>query len=182
MSEKEVWVPVEGFEGCYEISNLGRLKSMPRLRRNRYGICCPVGGANGKVIPGTSNKSSYVWFRLYGTDKARDVSAHCLVLESFVGPCPKGMQGCHNDGNPRNNCLDNLRWDTPKNNQKDRERHGRTRRGHESGRAKLTEEDIPIIRHLKGGKRSMHKVGKLFGVDVATIRDIWIGRTWRHVK
>ena len=45
---------------------------------------------------------------------------HRLVLLAFVGPCPEGKEACHNDGNQRNNRLDNLRWDTPKANAADR--------------------------------------------------------------
>lgn len=37
---------------------------------------------------------------------------HRMVLETFTGPCPPGMEGCHNDGNPANNTVENLRWDT----------------------------------------------------------------------
>lgn len=46
------------------------------------------------------------------------------MLTAFVGPCPDGMEGCHNDGDPHNNRLDNLRWDTRANNARDAIRHG----------------------------------------------------------
>lgn len=49
---------------------------------------------------------------------------HRLVLEAFVGPCPEGMEGCHGDGDPTNNSLGNLRWDTATSNQLDKVRHG----------------------------------------------------------
>lgn len=50
---------------------------------------------------------------------------HLLVLETFVGPRPHGMFGCHNDGDKDNNRLENLRWDTASNNSYDTVRHGR---------------------------------------------------------
>ncbi len=49
---------------------------------------------------------------------------HVLVLTAFRGHCPAGMEGCHNDGDPKNNRLSNLRWDTHSANQKDGFRHG----------------------------------------------------------
>jgi len=49
---------------------------------------------------------------------------HRLVLEAFIGPAPKGTICCHNDGDPTNNRLENLRWDTHSSNTRDAIRHG----------------------------------------------------------
>lgn len=54
----------------------------------------------------------------------RSHRVHHLVLKTFVGPCPPGMEGCHNDGNFRHNWVDNLRWDTPSSNHFDKVKHG----------------------------------------------------------
>lgn len=51
-----------------------------------------------------------------------------LILEAFVGPRPPGLEACHNDGNPLNNRLGNLRWDTHESNMEDLRRHNRERR------------------------------------------------------
>jgi hypothetical protein len=56
----------------------------------------------------------------------RTIRVHQAVLLAFIGPRPEGMQGCHGDGNPRNNRLDNLRWDTREANEMDKLRHGTT--------------------------------------------------------
>jgi hypothetical protein len=58
-------------------------------------------------------------------DEGRNARIHTLVLEAFAGPRPEGMEGCHNDGNPTNNHIDNLRWDTRSANNQDTLRHGR---------------------------------------------------------
>jgi transposase len=76
-----------------------QLKSLPR-KDGRFQVCLRK---NGK---------SYWRF------------IHSLVLEAFVGPCPEGMEACHRDDNPSNNCLDNLRWDTHIGNCEDRTRNG----------------------------------------------------------
>nr|WP_232111245.1 HNH endonuclease signature motif containing protein [Nocardia wallacei] len=52
-------------------------------------------------------------------------TAHSLVAEAFIGPRPEGLQVCHNDGDPTNNMLANLRYDTPSENQTDIVRHGK---------------------------------------------------------
>ncbi len=56
--------------------------------------------------------------------RKRNAKVHILVLEAFVGPRPLGLEGCHDDGDPANNRLTNLRWDTPSSNAVDRVRHG----------------------------------------------------------
>jgi hypothetical protein len=116
----ERWVAARGFEGRYEVSDLGRVRSVPRQ---------VVNGGRIKLEPGALLKP--YWHRrhlkvtLYGDNRSeRQVFVHILVLESFVGPKPKGRLGCHKDDNPRNNCLSNLRWDTPAANCRDAVRNG----------------------------------------------------------
>jgi len=110
------------------------------------------------------------------------------VLESFVGPCPEGMECCHNDGNPSNNFVENLRWDTRSNNQKDRESHGTMtnpiwidRKGSKNGRAKLKEEDIPNIRNLIKYGLSNIEISKIFNVSKYTIKAIRLNKNWKHI-
>ena len=116
----ERWVPAYGFTGRYEVSDLGRVRSVPRQ---------VINGGQVKMEPGVLLKP--YWHRkhlkvtLYGDNKRkRDVFVHILVLESFVGPKPKGRLGCHRDDDPRNNSLSNLRWDTAAANSRDAVRNG----------------------------------------------------------
>lgn len=73
-------------------------------------------------------------------NKARLI--HTVVLETFVGQCPKGMQACHNNGNPEDNRLSNLRWDTPKSNVRDRLSHGTYQYGIKNPHARYTDQQI----------------------------------------
>jgi hypothetical protein len=73
---------------------------------------------------------------------------HRLVLEAFVCPCPEGRECCHNDGDPANNALTNLRWNTRKANIEDSRRHGIKPIGSRAN-AKLREDDVHESRRLK---------------------------------
>jgi hypothetical protein len=105
---------------------------------------------------------------------------HRLVLESFIGPCPSGLVCCHNDGDPANNNLDNLRWDTPQSNADDALRHG-TRAVGSRCNSKLTESDVLEIRRLRAEGVSTAELASRFGVTPETIRCIAQRRTWRHL-
>lgn len=70
------------------------------------------------------SRKGYMSVSLTHEDVRKTISVHRLVLMAFVGPCPSGMEACHNDGDPSNNSLSNLRWDTHKNNMADCIKHG----------------------------------------------------------
>jgi hypothetical protein len=108
---------------------------------------------------------------------------HNLILAAFVGPRPKGMQACHNDGDTTNNRLGNLRWDTPKANMRDRDDHGRTARGERAHRAKLNPEKVRTIRarHARGGV-TMAALAREYGVTFNAIRCIVNRQSWKHVS
>lgn len=126
----EEWRPVPGYEGSYEVSNLGRVKSLARLGKNGQSIRERL----LKPQPGTPRPYPYV--TLGHSDKRR---IHRLVLEAFVGPCPPGTEVLHANDDPTDNRLENLRWDLRSENIRDRVRNGthnhasntHCKRGHE---------------------------------------------------
>jgi hypothetical protein len=114
--------------------------------------------------------------------RVRVLYVHRLLLEAFVGPCPKGKEACHDDGNPSNNTLANLRWDTRPANSADSARHGTLPRGSRKPNAKLREKDIPLIRQLRGHGFTYQKIADLFGVADSQIRSVMDGKTWKHTE
>lgn len=114
-----------------------------------------------------------------GVRKSRPV--HRLILESFRGPCPPGMQGCHNDGKASNCELANLRWDTPQNNILDKKKHGTMARGARIKSAKLSEPQVVEIRRLCAMQMQAADIAKQFNITRAAVKAIKCGRTWRHV-
>jgi len=120
-----------------------------------------------------------------GRPRLKLAHKHCLVcrlvLEAFVGPCPPGLECCHGDGNPANNRLANLRWDTRVANMRDRNRHGRTARGEKSGNARLTAEIVAAIRQAYAGGGHTHKsLATRYGVHPHLIYLILKGKIWAH--
>ncbi len=121
----ERWRNVIGYEGLYQVSNLGRVRSLDRVVPHRW---CGTVRLKGRILSLAPNitrgkvDALKVNLSQGGTTTVRKV--HRLVLEAWVGPCPDGCEGCHNDGDPTNNIISNLRWDTHKNNGLDRRKHG----------------------------------------------------------
>jgi hypothetical protein len=106
---------------------------------------------------------------------------HRILLEAFAGPCPEGLECCHNDGDPADNRLENLRWDIRKANFDARWRHGTMRFG-EGANAKLREEDVLEIRRLKAEGVPMDRLAEAFGVSRPNIEAIVYRRSWRHLE
>jgi len=106
---------------------------------------------------------------------------HRLVLEAFRGPCPEGMWGAHNDGNALHNKLDNLRWDTPRNNMADKRAHGTTNQGERCGSSVLTEEQVCAVYVEVAQGSSYTAVARRFGISEGGVRKIAQGKTWGHL-
>lgn len=120
---QEQWRPVVGFEGIYEVSDHGRVRSLDRMVASHSGL---QRQAPGRVLrPWKSNRGDYPKVGLSAPTGFRKEFIHVLVLEAFVGPRPEGLVCCHNDGDSSNNRLSNLRWDTYSANNHDLVKHGR---------------------------------------------------------
>lgn len=133
--EGEEWRPVVGYEGIYEVSTEGRVKSLARTIVRSDGVT--INKRERILRPGRSGK--YRTVSLFRDGVQRTEFLHRLVLRAFIGLRPPGMEGCHNDGDGMNNRLSNLRWDTAHSNMLDTIKHGRhvharkthCKRGHE---------------------------------------------------
>lgn len=117
MTTDEQWRPVAGYEGAYEVSSLGRVRSIERLNaRGRR--------QQARVLSPRRTTWDHLAVALYANAVRADFQVHTLVLLAFVGPCPDSMEGCHRNDDPRDNRAVNLRWDTRSANVLDSVRNG----------------------------------------------------------
>lgn len=136
----ERWLPVVGAEGYYEVGSTGSIRRI-----------APSWGTVPRLIKPAADKDGYLRYVLSVKNQRIQISAHKAVLEAFVGPCPDGMEACHDDGDPSNNRIENLRWDTHQSNLHDKYRHGTIFKTHCKYGHEFTEENTQIDK--KGSKR-----------------------------
>ena len=159
----EKWLPVVGYEGLYEVSDHGRVRS-PRTGKD--------------IAPQTQKPLNRVSVMLWKNGKCRLMKVHRLVLFAFVGPPPEGYECCHNNGNASHNHVGNLRWDTPSSNQMDRAIHGTSNRGERCGTSKLTTEQVLAIR---ADPRLQREIAADYGVRDSVISRIKSRKRWGHI-
>lgn len=107
---------------------------------------------------------------------------HRMVLFAFVGPPPSSRHhGCHNDGDPTNNKVDNLRWDTPKGNHADRVMHGTDVRGEKHPQTMLTNAEVARMRLEYAGGKSQAAIARDYSQHPGTIQSIVSRKNWKHV-
>ena len=138
------------------------------------------------LIPIKRNKRGYLGVNLCKNGLMKMGDIHRLVLETFVGPCPAGMECRHLDDNPTNNNLDNLKWGTRKENIADSIKHGTHKipdnRGERQGLSKLTEKDVRMIIYMyKTGEFTQGGIAKLYNITPSNIHYIITKKTWRHL-
>ena len=169
------WRPVVGYEGQYEVSSCGIVRGVDRVLSHGHRW-------KGRVLRQKRIGAGYLAVDLCKDSKYTTKLIHRMVLEAFVGPCPEGRQGCHGDGDKTNNCVANLRWDTPLGNAADRHEHGTAVYGERVGTRKLSEADVRKILSLQPTtRRERCQLAKQFGVSHSLIYSIVRGWVWKHL-
>lgn len=182
---REKWKDISGYEGLYKVSNLGRVRSFVYWRGTTKRILKPTSkGRQGE-------QRLCVSLSKIGK-KSKTMRIHRLVLESFISPCPLGMECRHLNGNPFDNKLSNLKWGTHSENVLDAVGHGThvDNSGSNNGRSKLVDVDILKIRQLgklgrngnTGQKLSCREIAEIFNVDGKTIYNIIKNTAWQHIQ
>src|SRR6478735_2179147 len=123
--ENEIWKSIEGYEGTYEVSNIGRVRSLDRTRKALNNSVAKVKGQ--MLVPGKA-KSGYFTVSLCKDGKGKSYTVHQLVAIAFMGHIPNGINNIvdHKDNDKSNNHIDNLQIITQrKNATKDQFRYGR---------------------------------------------------------
>lgn len=159
----EIWKPIVGYEGYYEVSSLGRVKSLIWSK--------PI------IIKTWISNRGRVMLRL----KGKRFYVHRLVLYSFSGPCPHGMECAHLDGNPKNNKLTNLKWCTISENREHMKIHGTWLGGEKGPMVKLNNKKVLEIKKLINKGVSLKEIAHKYNMGITAIRYIKLGRRWSHI-
>jgi hypothetical protein len=178
---EEIWKDIEGYEGLYQVSNLGRIKSLPKMvSGNHY---------RGERIIGSSS-GFYNRVCLYKNNKAKSIRIHRLVAKAFIPNLENKPEINHVNGNRLDNRVENLEWATPKENMRHAFDTGLNKgpnvNGNQQGEkhpiSKLTEIQIIEIRRLyKEGGISQSQIGRKFGITQAHTGKIINKILWKHI-
>src|ERR1700757_1678122 len=107
VTDYEDWLPVRGYEGQYEVSNLGRVRSIARSVRGRDGSTRAI---KGKVLTPRIRPDLTHAVNLWVQNDYRQVPIRRVVLEAFDQPRPTGYDAANKNGDPSDNRLSNLEW------------------------------------------------------------------------
>lgn len=170
----ETWKPIPDYEGLYEVSDRGRVRSLPRtvLFGNRQRTTPET------IIAPYVRSTGYHTVRLGKGGHKRSVYIHRLVATAFIGPCPAKHEVCHRDGDKSNNIVGNLYWGTRKQNIADNLRMGKHPLGEAHGMSKLTAKQVLAIRE---DFRKPEEVASDYGVSLSMVKRIRRRVNWKHV-
>ena len=178
----EHWKPVEGYEGLYEVSSLGLVRSIDRIVTALCRWGTPTNRTyKGKDIARFHDSHGYPCVGLSKEGKVTQYLLHRLVAQAFL-PNPNDFPVVmHLDDCPDNACVSNLRWGTKQDNEDDKVIKGRQSLGSRNGRAKLTEGCVSEIRDALRSGLTQKGLADTFGVCQQTINAIKSGATWNHI-
>lgn len=176
----EEWKAIPGYEGLYEASTLGRVRSLDRLIHCRNGS---VKQYRGTVLTPSTTNTDYLSVQLSRDGKPIRYLVHRLVALTFI-PNPDGLEEVnHKDGVKRNNELSNLEWMSRVRNIRHAMGMGLIQGlGEDNPAAKLTESDARLIKEYSRLALHPKELARAFSVKPSTITDIQLGRSWQHIQ
>lgn len=173
----ETWKTIEGWEGKYEISDLGRVRAVGR--EGRWGFR----SVNPPEILNSANKDGYRRVTLVAKDSRYTVGVHILVATAFLGPKPEPWsQVNHVNFNPSDNRAENLEWCTAAENIQHSIAANRQSKGTDLPQTKMTPELVLELRTRYARGESFSELAESTKLARATIRCAVTGKTWAHLR
>ena len=165
---KEIWKPIKGYEKLYEVSNLGRIKSLAGKIDGNRGV-----RNYDKILGGTKEFYGYKVVSLC-KNGYKNIKVHRLVAEAFI-PNPLGLPEInHKDCNKTNNHINNLEWVTHRQNTKHAMDNNLFKRrfGEDNKKAILSNFDAMIIREFYRMGKKQSEISKLYNISPMTVHKI----------
>jgi len=183
-SSLERWKPVVGYEGRYDVSELGNMRTY--LEANRRVVdkgteLYRIAASPHPIKTGVNNQGYSCASLVACSGRSKKLAVHRLVLSAFVGPRHKGKMARHMNGIRTDARLENLVYGTASENQTDRVRHGTSNQGERCGSAKFCDDEVRLIRAWCASGYSQKSVGEAFHCDSGTTSMIVNHKTWRHI-
>lgn len=177
----EIWKDVPGWEGLYQASSFGRIRSLDRTieATSRWGSPQTYHRA-GQVLKLRTDKDGYLGCHLVQQNRSKHVKAHQLVCAAFNGIAPTGFIVAHGNGVRSDNRASNLRWASHRDNHADRIAHGTAPRGQKHPRSKLTLGQVLRLRSASGPEFDA-AIAAEAGVTIPAAQKARLGETWRHI-
>jgi hypothetical protein len=172
---QEIWKSIKGYEGLYEVSNIGKIKSLEKLVSNgkKYIL------KKERILIKIMSSSGYYYVNLYKNKKSKVTYIHRIVVENFIPNVENKSQVNHIDGNKKNNCISNLEWCTRIENAQHALKNGLFPVG-ERGNSKLNAGDILKIREDCLNNPYII-LAKKYSVSPELIKLIAFGKLWKHI-
>ena len=175
----EYWADIEGYEGIYQVNNLGNVRSLDRVIIRKNGKKLTI---KGQHLKQHLNRRGYLRINLRYQGKDKNSKIHRLVAKAFLSNPLNKPQVNHINGNKRDNNVCNLEWCTQAENIEHAFAQGLMAVGERHGNSRLTLEQVILIKQLlKQSEDSITDIAKQFGVGISTIHDIKSGKQWKSV-
>lgn len=166
----EEWRSISGYEGYYEISNMGRVRSLDRISYGR--------SLTGRLLRPGRTSGGHRSVGLSRDGVATQYYVHQLVAAAYIGPRPVGYDICHNDNDPDNNRVQNLRYDTRAGNFADKIANGTA---NPTGYRNLKPDEVRLIRAGLAAGKKCNRLARDYGLTPASVSNIKTGRTWSNL-
>lgn len=175
---QEQWKSIPGFEGFYEISSFGRVRSLERTMKNKHGTSSRVPAI---MLRPDFGQDGYARVSLHCDGMLRRESVHRLVARQFLDGIHERRQVNHKDGNKQNNRADNLEWVTARENVLHAWRMGLCMpvAGEQNGNSKLSERDVAIVMSAAARDVPSREISRVFNITEAAVSAIIRGKSWK---
>lgn len=185
LSPTEKWKSIAGYEGLYEVSNLGRVRSMPRteafLKKSNGQIATLCVRQRKEKILKAGQRGGYLSVVLSKNGTTHNALVHRLVAQAFIPNSDNKPQVNHIEQPKTDNSVGNLEWATPAEDGQHRVAHDLRPNGSRLPQTKLTEEQVVEMRDFRAQGWLLRELSAKYDVAESTVSAVVRGRFWKQV-